>query len=223
MEKTEKRKIQECILNIDMTCRSMYAANIERIKLNIPKDSVIFMDSIRYAYIQLCTIQDELNILNRIAKNNNYLRDTLYIISPASRALNKYTGIRKARNFMFAHFNRDKKKNFSPWWKELKGLKLPRIKNELSQVFTYLQMINGIIVTRYYEDLKEISLLAKIEVDEYFEWVEIQENEAMINKTPFDDINIEIEERMKAQNMSEIVIDPFATELIELIGNKTYN
>ena len=185
MEQSEIRILQECILNIDMTCRSLYAANIERIKFKIPKSSVIFMDSIRYSYIQLCTIQDELKILNGLAKNDEYLKNTLYIISPAARALNKYTGIRKARNVMFAHFNRDRNDNFTPWWKELIGLKLPRFKDELVHIMTYVQLINGIIVTRYYEQLKEISKEVEKEVNEYFEWIKIQEKDVLENLTPF--------------------------------------
>jgi hypothetical protein len=221
LEKNESRKLQECILNIDMTCRCLYAANIERIKFKIPKGSVIFMDSIRYSYIQLCTIQDELKILNRIAKNDEYLKNTLYIISPASRALNKYTGIRKARNVMFAHFNRDRNNNFTPWWKELIGLKLPRFKDELVQIMTYLQLINGIIVTRHYEQLKEISLEAEKEVNEYFDWIKNQEKQVIENLTPFDNVDKEVEKRMIEQKMTEIIIDSFAVELIELIKSKT--
>lgn len=204
-----------------MTCRCLYAANIERIKFKIPKGSVIFMDSIRYSYIQLCTILDELKILNGIAKNDEYLKDTLYIISPASRALNKYTGIRKARNVMFAHFNRDRRNNFTPWWKELIGLKLPRFKDELVHIMTYLQLINGIIVTRHYEQLKEISLEAEKDVSDYFKWVETQEKEVLANLTPFANVDKEVEKRMSEHNMTEIVIDPFATELIELIKSKS--
>ncbi len=220
MEQTDLRKLQECLLNIDMTCRCLYAANIERIKFKIPKGSVIFMDSIRYSYIQLCTIQDELKILNGIAKNDEYLKNTLYIISPASRALNKYTGIRKARNVMFAHFNRDRNNNFTPWWKELIGLKLPRFKDELVHIMTYLQLINGIIVTRYYDQLKEITQEVEKDVIDYFEWVKSQEKETLENLTPFENVDKEVEKRMAKHNMTEIVIDPFATELIELIKSK---
>lgn len=206
---TEKIKIQECILNIDMLCRSMYAANFDRIQLKIPVESVIYMDSIRYSYIQLCTILDEIDILNRYAKGDSYLKGTLYVVSPAIRAMKKFTGIRKARNYMLAHFNRDKKGNFYPWWKALKEMKLPRIKTELSQIYTYLHIINGIIVTRYYQELKEFSHTSGVEVESYFNWVKEQEELAINNPTPFDNIESEIEKRMSEMDISGIAEDPF--------------
>ena len=89
----------------------MFTAYYDKINLSIPKNSVIYTDSIRYSYIQICIILDELEILNGLAKNDEYLKDTLYVISPAVRALKKFTGLKKARNYIFAHFNRSKKKS----------------------------------------------------------------------------------------------------------------
>ena len=204
-----------------MICRSMYATNRDRIELKIPSESVIHADSIRYSYIQLCTILDELKILSSFAKNNLYLRDTLYVISPAVRAIKKFNGIRTARNYMLAHFNRDKQKNFYPWWIALKEMKLPRTKGDLSQIYTYLNVINGIIVTRYYNDLKEFSQISKKEVDLYVIWMLEQEEKSIKHPTSFVDIENEIEKRMKEMNITGIAIDPFMKEVIEDIKKET--
>lgn len=216
---TEKIKIQECLLNIDMICRSMFTSAFDRAILKIPIESAIYGDSIRYSYIQLCIILDEIDILNRLARDNNYLKDTLYIISPVLRSLKAFTGLRKARNFMLAHFNRDNKKQFHPWWKALRELKLPRTQKELTQIYSYLQCINGIIVTRYYDELKEFSLISKVEVESYLEWIKEQEDLAINNATPFDNLQPEIEKRMIELGMTKIVIDPHSIRLIEILKN----
>lgn len=111
MYKSGNPKIQECIFNIDMVCRSMYLSYEEIGSLKLSPKSAIYGDVLRYRYIQLCTILDEFEILHGIAKNDPYLRDTLFVISPVTKALSKYNGIKRARNTMLAHFNRDKKSN----------------------------------------------------------------------------------------------------------------
>ncbi|MCF1193111.1 hypothetical protein LRR18_16095 [Mangrovimonas sp. AS39] len=195
----------------------MYATNFDRIQLQIPQSSVLHSDLIRYSYIQLCIILDEIDTLNRLAKDDEYLKDTLYIVTPAIRAIKKYTGIRKARNFMLAHYNRDKKGNFYPWWRALKDLKLPRLKQELTQIYTYLHAINGIIVTRYYEELKDISQTAGKEVDEYYSWVRTQEELAIKDDSPFDNIESEIENRMAEFDMKGIIQDPFVVNVNDYV------
>lgn len=215
----EAKKIQECIMNIDMMCRSMYLSYVDTIKLKIPKKSVIYADMVRYSYIRLCSILNELSILNRLAKTNDYLKDTLYVASPATRALNKYTGIRKARNFLLAHYNRDKSGNFFPWWKALKNLKLPRTHKEVKQIYVWLHLINGIIITRYSDELKEIFAKSRSEFKSYNDWMVEQENDAVANPTPFDNIEIEVEKRVKEKNIGDIEIDPIMTDLIKYINN----
>ena len=113
-----------------------------------------------------------------------------------TRALNKYTGIRKARNYILAHFNRDKKKNFFPYWKALREVKLPRTQKEIKQIYIWLHLINGIIVSRYFDELTEISNNSKIEVEAYYRWVQEQEKEAELSPTPFDDVLGKVEERI---------------------------
>ena len=203
-----------------MTCRSMYHSNKDIVNFNIPRSSVIYGDMIRYSYIQLCSILDEIVVLNRLGKDNEYLKDTLYIISPVTRAINQYSGIRKARNFMLAHFNRDKKRNFHPWWKALKGLKLPRTQKEIQQIQKWIHLINGILVTRYYEELKEISKTAEDEIKSYSVWMFEEEKKVSENPTPFDSIENQVAIRMEEKGVKEIMVDPSFTDIIEYIQNK---
>lgn len=215
-----QRQIQECVLNIDMLCRSMYLSYIDIKKFKIPLSSAIYGDMISYSYIQLCSILDEFVILNGIAKNDEYLKETLYVVSPALKALNKYNGLRKARNTILAHFNRDKNNNFQPWWISMKNLNLPRTFKEINQIYTWLHLINGIIVSRYYEELKKISESSQIEMNIFMNWVKEQERINDSTPTPFDSIYNDVESRMKAIGLSELNVDPAMTEIIELINNK---
>lgn len=208
-----RTEIKECVMNIDMTCRSMYLSNRDVRVLKIPTKSTVYGDMVRYSYIQLCSILDEFEILNRYAKDDFYLRDTLYVISPALKAINQYTGIRKARNNMLAHFNRDKSGKFLPWWSCLKELKLPRTQVEILQIYVWLHVINSILSTRYLSELEEMSTLYKPDVDLYFQGVEKQEVDAIKNPTPLDSIIDEVDKRMVEKNIGLLTVDPIMTEL----------
>ncbi|WP_409415774.1 hypothetical protein [Flavobacterium sp. PS2] len=217
---TRNIKIQECLLNIDMLCRSMYLSQEESVDLKIPINSNIYADLIRYSYIKLCTILDEFEILNGIAKNDEYLRDTLYIISPVMKALRQYTGIKRARNYMLAHFNRDKKRNFLPWWIAMKNLKLPRTHAEIEDIYKHLHLMNAFIVARYYEELEDISKRVKPDFDSYGEWMREQE---LINseKSEFDLIANEVQKRLVEKGIADqLIIDPVMTKVIERINKQ---
>jgi len=206
-------RIQECIFNIDVICRSMFAATVERKDLGVPKSSVMYSDSVRYSYIQVCIILDEIDLLHNLAKDDQYLKDTLYIISPIVRAIKKFTGIRKARNSVFAHFNRDsKKKEFYPWWKALREMKLPRAKIEQDIMHVALMAINSTLATRYYDDLKEFSIKSYEEMKSYEKWdMEQKEN---LNAIPnvFKEPMMELQKRGIEKKMDGFIIDPFILE-----------
>jgi hypothetical protein len=198
----------------------MYLSYLDIKKFKISLSSPIYGDMIRYSYIQLCSILDEFIILNNLAKDDEYLRDTLYVVSPALKAINKYNGIRKARNIMLAHFNRDKNANFNPWWIAMKDLKLPSTQNEVNQIYTWLHIINGIIVGRFIKELTEISKTSKTEVDHYFNWVKLQEEIALKTQTPLDTVYQDVELRMKEKNIEKIIIDPVMTDLLASLNRK---
>ena len=213
---TNRGKIQECLLNIDMVCRAMYLSFTEVRKLKLPLNSVVLGDVIRYSYIQFCIILDEFEILHGLAKDDIYLRDTLFIVKPSLKGFKQYTGIRKARNILLAHFNRSKTGEFKPWWIELKNLKLPRTQKEIGEIHMWLHLTNSVLVTRYYEEIKELSLKSKPLVDEYFEWVKSDEKQSAITPTPLRDVFKEVDDRMKKKGMQGVIIDPIMKELISL-------
>lgn len=214
---TNTKKINECLLNIDMICRGIYLSFIELRKLDLPFDSVIQGDVTRYSYIQFCIILDEFDILHALAKDDSYLQDTLYIVKPSLKGIKKYDGIRKARNIMLAHFNRGKSREFKPWWIELKNLKLPRTQKEIGEIHIWLHLTNSILVTRYYEEIKELSLKEKPLLDEYFQWVQAEEKKSSFNLTPLEEIFKDVDERMKEKGMNEVIIDPIMKDLISKV------
>lgn len=208
LNKEINNKIQYSILNIDMICRSMFQSYQDTINLKIPLNSVVYGDMTRYSYIQFCLIFDEIETLNGLAKDDEYLKDTLYVISPAIKAMNKFSGIRKARNIMLAHFNRDKKGNFLPWWVALRDLKLPRTLKEVKQIYLWLQIVNTIIATRYRNELLEITNKVRDDVKSYFNWAVEQENFSIENPTLLDNVEEEVKIRIHELGIENLNIDP---------------
>lgn len=199
-----------------MVCRSMYLSFSEVRKLKLASNSVVLGDVIRYSYIQFCIILDEFDILYSLAKDDIYLRDTLAVVKPSLKGFKKYTGIRKARNILLAHFNRNRAGDFKPWWIELKNLKLPRTQKEIGEIHMWLHLTNSILVSRYYDEIKEMSLASKPLLDEYFEWVKSDEKRSMITPSPLGDVFDDIDKLMKEKGIKNIVLDPIMKELILL-------
>jgi hypothetical protein len=201
-----KKKISECVFNIDVLYREL-EENLRLFhKMKLGLDHQHHSVLLRYNYIQICSILDELDILNGIAKTDNYLRDTLYVLSPAIKKVKRFTGLRRARNSFLAHFNRDKKKQFSPWWKSLKGLRLPRTGNEVRQLYALMCIINSLLVSRYYEELKELSIQFKEEENEFYNWVKAEEEMAKNEPNNIDDIKSEMEKRFNEKGFKHIVM-----------------
>jgi len=81
---------------MDMAVRHLFFS-IESLKeLKIPHNSQVFTDVIQYTYIRICTALDEISILHSLAKDDAYLKDTLYCVQPAIKSIKRYTGLRKA-------------------------------------------------------------------------------------------------------------------------------
>jgi hypothetical protein len=180
--------------------------------LDLTSDSIIYRDTIRYRYIQLCSILDEIEILHSLAKNDDYLRDTLYTISPIIKSLNQYTGLKRARNSMFAHFNRDKKKQFYPWWIVLKDLKLPTTSIEISDIYKFLQMMNTMIISRYHADLTEIVERTRPDYDLYMK--ESRKATQNNNESMFEKVMEEVGKKMIERGVdNELVFEPIINDI----------
>jgi hypothetical protein len=205
---TTDEKILQCILNIDMTVRHLFLSVEDLKDLKIPQKSQVFTDMIQYSYIRICTALDEISILHGLAKDNIFLQDTLYCAQPAIKGINKYTGLKRARNLMLAHLNRDPKKQFTPWWDELITFKLPRTYKEINQILKFLNLINTIIVSRYQDKFKLFNDSMRANFEKYFQEVDKLEKDAISNPTPLDDVEIEIQKRCEEKGLVDFLLDP---------------
>jgi hypothetical protein len=205
---TTDEKILQCILNIDMTTRHLFLSLEDLKDLKIPQKSQVFTDMIQYSYIRICTALDEISILHGLAKDNIFLQETLYCAQPAIKGINKYTGLKRARNLMLAHLNRDMKKQFTPWWDELITFKLPRTYKEINQILKFLNLINTIIVSRYHEKFSLFNNSIRTNFEKYFQEIEKLEANAVNNPTPLDDVEIEIQKRCQEKGLVNFVLDP---------------
>lgn len=201
-------KIQQCILNIDMTVRHLFFSIEDLKELKIPQKSQVFTDVLQYTYIRICTALDEISILHGLAKDDVFLQDTLYCAQPAIRDINQYTGLRRARNLMLAHLNRNTKKQFTPWWDELIDFKLPRTYKEINQILKFLNLINTIIVSRYHDKFSLFSDSVRPNFEKYFKEVERLEEQMVNAPTPLDAIEIEIQNRCEEKGLVNFALDP---------------
>ena len=199
-----KDKIYECVFNMDVLYREL-EENLKAFhKLKLGLDHPHHAALLRYNYIQICSILDELEILNNAAKTDDYLRDTLYVLSPAIKKVKRFTGLKRVRNTLLAHLNRDKKKQFYPWWKSLKGLRLPRTPNETRQLYALMYIINTLLVSRYYDELKELSIRFKEEEMQYINWVKTEEEKVISEPNNIDDIKEEINKRFIEKDFKDV-------------------
>jgi len=207
-QQIQEQKIQQCILNIDMTVRHLYFSFADLKELKIPSNSQVFSDAIQYSYIRICTVLDELDILHGLAGEDIFLRETLHCAHPAIKGIKKYSGLKKARNLMLAHLNRDSKKQFIPWWDELIEFKLPRTHKEINQILVFLNLVNTILVSRYDVKFTEFSESVRPSFEKYFEKVEELEKETNDNPTPLDNVEIEIQKRCQEIGLVNFNLDP---------------
>ncbi|MCD9019143.1 hypothetical protein [Parachryseolinea silvisoli] len=205
-------KIQQCILNIDMVARHLFFSVEGMKELKVPLQSQVFTDVIQYSYIRICTILDEVTILNGLAKGDIFLQDTLYCMKPALKGINEYKGLRKARNLLLAHYNRDQKNVFTPWWTELADFKLPRTYKELNQILGLILLINTILVTRYNTEFHNFSDRQHPDFEKYFDEVEKLESDATTTPSPLDEIQDEVQRRCIEKGIVDIIIDPAMIE-----------
>lgn len=201
-------KILQCILNIDMTVRHLFLSIEDLKELKIPQKSHVFTDMIQYSYIRICTVLEEISILHGLAKDNIFLQETLYCAQPAIKGINKYTGLKRARNLMLAHLNRDMKKRFTPWWDELITFKLPRTYKEINQILKFLNLINTIIVSRYHKKFNLFNDSIRANFEKYFRDIEKLEADAVNNPTPLDEVEIEIQKRCEEKGLVDFLLDP---------------
>jgi hypothetical protein len=70
----------------------MYLDYEEIKKIHTSNRNYLLAKVSKYGLIQVCSFLEEYDILNRLSKDNEDLKDTLYVCAPVIRSLNKYKG-----------------------------------------------------------------------------------------------------------------------------------
>lgn len=169
------KKIIEAVLNIDWISIEIMNRFKDLQSYKIPRNSDLTKTVLNYNFIQICSLFDEIEIINSYSKSNESIRDIMWCISPLLKEIKAFTGIRKARNSIFAHYNRDRNNNFKPWWRALKEVHVPRSPDEIVFITTSLRAIRSIFVSRFINEVKELKASLKLEVAEYFEHIKSKE------------------------------------------------
>ena len=181
----------------------MQFAHKEFRETQLNKKSFLFGRMQRYDYLSICSILEELITLNTLAKEDEYLKETIYLYTPAYRAIKKYKGIKTLRNKLVAHFNRNENKTFKPYWENMMELNIPITNKEMDRFNYWLWYINSILVTRYFDKLRSISIDYSKSSNEYTSWLKRNE-EKNINMTAFSNVTEEIQKRLKEKNIEMI-------------------
>ena len=158
----------------------------------------------KYGFIQVCSFLEEYSILSRLSKDDDNLRDTLYVCAPVIRSLKKYNGLTKMRNLMLAHVNRDKLGNFKPWWNELNGLRKPSTEKDINELYESLAFVIDMLSVRHKKEWDEaIPYLEKSVKDYMTKDAKVQFDKIEKEKS-MREINAEVLKRMKEKNISPL-------------------
>jgi hypothetical protein len=203
-KESELTEFQKCLINIKWIFTEMYYDYQDTKNIQTSNSNYLIAKVSKYGFIQVCSFLEECEILNRLSQNDEVLRDTLYVCAPVIRNLNKYKGLRKMRNLMLAHVNRDKLKNFKPWWNELKGLRKPVHKEDINELYESLAFIVDMLNIRHKKEWEEaIPYLEKSLRQFISEDAELQLDFKKSEKT-MKEINAEVLKRMEEKNISPL-------------------
>lgn len=203
-KESELTEFQKCLINIKWIFTEMYFDYQDTKNIQTSNSNYLIAKVSKYGFIQVCSFLEEYEILNRLSQDDEVLRDTLYVCAPVIRNLNKYKGLKKMRNLMLAHVNRDKLKNFKPWWNELKGLRKPIHKEDINELYESLAFIVDMLNIRHKKEWEEaIPYLEKSLRQFISEDAELQDDLKKSEKTMIE-INAEVLKRMKEKNISPL-------------------
>ena len=199
----ELTEFQKCLINIKMIFGEMYL-DFQDTKNIQTSNNYLTAKVTKYGYIQVCSLLEEFEILNRLSQYDERLKDTLYVCAPVIRNLKKYKGLKKMRNIQLAHFNRDKLQNFKPWWNELKGLRKPIHKDDIDELYESLGFVVDMLSIRHEKEWNqaipylEHSLQQYMKEDAEFQ-IEMKKEEKSMTE-----INAEVLKRMKEKNITPL-------------------
>lgn len=173
----EINKLKHTLFNVNHLCSHIALSRREVRKITYDEHPHVFVDVHRLLDIFICSLIDELAVFEKFVneEDNFYLSDTSYALSPLIDYIKKFDSLRIKRNKVLAHHNRDRKKVFSPWWKELEGKRFATTNEEESMIFSTIKCIHEIFKKRFPKELLEV-------IDEYEK--EIVEYEKYIFEAP---------------------------------------
>jgi hypothetical protein len=200
-KESDLTEFQKCLINIRWIFIEMYLDYQETKNIQTSNRNYLIAKVSKYGFIQICSFLEEYDILNRLSQDNETLRDTLYVCAPVVRNLKKYDGLKRMRNLMLAHVNRDKLGNFKPWWNELKGLRKPSTEKDINEVYESLAFIVDILGVRHKKEWDEAIPYLEESVKLYMiEDAQVQLDRMKQEKT-IAEINADVLKRMKEKGI----------------------
>lgn len=198
----EIEKLKNTLFNVNHLCSHIAYSRAEVKKIEFDKHKQVYTDVHRLLDIYICSLIDELIVFEKfvIEQDNFYLSDTLYALTPLMDYIKKFDSLRIKRNKLLAHHNRDKKKVFAPWWKELEGKRFATTNEEERMIFSTVKCINEIVKKRFAKELSEIWEEYNREIDEYEKY--ITEAPSVDLYKDIAPIITEVQKRMKEQNFT---------------------
>ncbi len=203
-KESELTEFQKCLINIKWIFSEMYFDYQDAKNIESNNKNYLIAKVSKYGFIQICSLLEELEILNRLSQNDEVLKDTLYVCAPVIRNIKKYKGLKKMRNLMLAHVNRDKLKKFKPWWNELKGLRKPIHKDDINELYESLAFIVDMLSVRHKKEWENAIPYLDNSIRQYMsEDADLQIKMKKREKT-MKEINSEVLKRMKEKNIAPL-------------------
>ena len=200
------KKLKEIIYNVNHLCSHIEHSRNGIRKISYEEHKQVYTDVNRLLDIFVCSLIDEIKVFENFAKkvNNDYVSDTVYVLTPLTNYIKKFDSLRVKRNKILAHHNRDKNMEFKPWWRELQGKRFATTDGEESMIFSTVRCIHDIFKKRFTNELDEI-------LKEFDKEIDIYESKMMEvpNVDSYKDIKptiIETQKRMKERDFSFIIM-----------------
>ncbi|SHG46475.1 hypothetical protein SAMN05443549_104146 [Flavobacterium fluvii] len=196
------QKLKHTLFNVNHICEHVTHSRNEIKKINYDEHSHVYVDVHRLLDIFICSLMDELIVFEKfvIEENNDYLSDTLYALQPLIDYINRFDSLRIKRNKLLAHHNRDRKKIFAPWWKELQGKRFATTNEEESMIFSTVKSIHQVFVKRFPKELEEVLDEYDKEINEYEKYImDAHDVDSFKDISPVVD---EVKKRMKERDFN---------------------
>lgn len=167
----DTEKLKHTLFNVNHLCSHIACSRTQVKKLGFENHEQIYTDVHRILNIYICSLIDELIVFEKFVtkEDNFYLTDTFYTLTPLLDYIKQFDSIRITRNKLLAHHNRNLKKEFAPWWKELEGKRFASNNEEERMIYSTIKIIHEIFKKRFPQELADV-------LDEYNKEIDIYES-----------------------------------------------